>query len=103
MSVKSAPGLDNSSGLGSGSIGQNNNAGGDTNSISSSTTSENDNLDEFARLKEERRKDMERIMFARSISAIASSRGPSPTDDDFALLDMTTDSQAFLLPQSKDK
>ncbi|KAK9508651.1 hypothetical protein O3M35_006162 [Rhynocoris fuscipes] len=101
MSVKSAPGLDHTSGLGSADGRQRET---DTTSLCSNNTdnSENSNVDEFTRLKEERRKDMERLMFARSISAIAGgSRGPSPTEDEFAMLDMN-DSQAFLIPKNKD-
>ncbi|KAG8258080.1 hypothetical protein J6590_036818 [Homalodisca vitripennis] len=62
LSMKSAPGLgnDNSSGLGSGSLG----AGVDTISIGSNTDSSED---EFTRLKHARMQ--ERIRYARSISA----------------------------------
>ncbi|KAF6200275.1 hypothetical protein GE061_006578 [Apolygus lucorum] len=93
MSIHSAPGFENSSGLGSGSIGPQ----GDTVSIGSSTEDEGE--DEFQKLKEARRREMERIMLARSISAIAGgSRMPSPENEDIALLDMTNDSRATLLP-----
>lgn len=66
----------------------------DTMSISSSVPNEDD--DEFTRLKEERRRERERILLARSISAIADAR-ISP-DEDIALLDITNDSQALLIP-----
>ncbi|BES99470.1 Bestrophin, RFP-TM, chloride channel [Nesidiocoris tenuis] len=97
MSVHSAPGFENSSGLGSGSIGPQ----GDTVSIGSSTTTTDEGDDEFERLKEARRREMERIMLARSISVIAGSRVPSPDNEDIALLDMTVDSQTTLLQNDK--
>ncbi|CAB0016702.1 unnamed protein product [Nesidiocoris tenuis] len=66
---------------------------------SSTTTDEGD--DEFERLKEARRREMERIMLARSISVIAGSRVPSPDNEDIALLDMTVDSQTTLLQKDQ--
>ncbi|XP_024084141.1 bestrophin-2 isoform X2 [Cimex lectularius] len=100
MSVQSAPGFDNSSGLGSGSICPHI----DSLSIGSETEDEDSEKckeDEFERLKEARQKEMERIALARSISAIAGSRAPSPEDDGIALLDITNDSQAVLIPSKK--
>lgn len=66
---------------------------GDTLSMTSSTGGDED---EFTRLKEERRRERERIQLARSISVIADGR-LSP-DEDIALLDITTDSNAPLIP-----
>ncbi|KAL1115961.1 hypothetical protein AAG570_005456, partial [Ranatra chinensis] len=94
FSMHSAPAFnDNSSGLGSGSICPGDHA--DTVSIGSSTTVEDEEEDEFAKLKHARQKEMERIMLARSISAIAEGR-MSPSED-IALLDLTTDSKAQLI------
>ncbi|XP_039279178.1 bestrophin-4 [Nilaparvata lugens] len=93
LSVKSAPGFDNSSGLGSGSIGPN----ADAVSIGSSTdTSE----DEFSKLRQSRRRERMDIRYARSISAQQAEAGSSPPESE-SLLDLTADSRTGLIPKSK--
>lgn len=63
---------------------------------SGSSTTEDENGDEFQRLKTARRREMERIMLARSISAIADAQSQSPTEE-MALIDVSTDSTTQLL------
>ena len=92
--MKSAPPFnDNSSGLGSGSLCP----GADTVSIGSSTDEEKDGGgdDVFSRLRAERLREQQRVLLARSISAVAEAR-ISPTEE-LSLMDMTTDSQTQLI------
>lgn len=101
LSVKSAPGFnDNSSGLGSGSLGAGD-AGADTISIGSNTDSSED---EFTKLKQSRlRERQERIKYARSVSA-QQNLGDEPEEtageNEFLLMEMTGNSRTGLLPKS---
>ncbi|RZF32140.1 hypothetical protein LSTR_LSTR004003 [Laodelphax striatellus] len=95
LSVKSAPGFDNSSGLGSGSIGPN----ADAVSIGSSTDSSGD---EFSKLRQSRRRERLDLRYARSISAqhAANEEAGSPPESE-SLLDLTADSRTGLIQKSK--
>lgn len=101
LSVKSAPGFnDNSSGLGSGSLGAGD-AGADTISIGSNTDSSED---EFTKLKHSRmRERQERIKYARSISAqqnLGDEHEGTAGENEFLLMDMTGGSRTGLVPKS---
>lgn len=96
LSVKSAPGFDNSSGLGSGSVGPNEHYMDNLSLASSSDTSE----DEFSKLKQSRRQ--ERINYARSVSAQqgAMGEGGSPPENESLLMELSSNSRTGLLQSS---
>ena len=112
MSVKSAPGFDHATSLGSaGKMGSQDNestitlgAGGEGDNVSiggSSTDSTSE--DEFTRLKLEREKERRNKFIqrlARSISAQQAVIGIDDQDNEHLLMDLTNSSRAGLLPQS---
>ncbi|XP_075214410.1 bestrophin-4-like isoform X2 [Lycorma delicatula] len=98
LSVKSAPGFDNSSGLGSGSVGPNEHYMDNISLASSTETSE----DEFSKLRQSRRQERLGIQYARSISAQQGVMGDgcSPPENESLLMELSSNSRTGLIQPS---